>query len=106
MAKEIEVDLGDPGLTLYAKPAPLNVASWATGVVALAESGTRAGYYSADIAEPANAYFVFLQAGASPASDDISIFTVRDPLGRRERHRQIANDTATKRADVVIEGVP
>ena len=65
MAKELEHH-DTPGLTIYAKPSPLTESPWATGVVALTESGTVAGYYSADVATPADQYVIFRQAGGSP----------------------------------------
>ncbi len=105
MAKELEADW-EAGRTLYAKPSPRVTDPWATGVVALTEDGDQAGHYYADVASPANNYAVFEQAGVSPASTDTVIGYIRDPLGRRERHRQIAADSDSKRTDVIIEAVP
>jgi len=60
------------GNTYYAKPLPVDAdPTWTDDVVALTESGTVAALYeSASIADPADEYAIFLQAGGSPADTD------------------------------------
>jgi len=60
------------GNTYYAKPLPIDTdPTWADDVVALTESGTVTSLYeSASIADPADVYAIFLQAGGSPADSD------------------------------------
>lgn len=65
------------GQTLYAKALPLNTATWATGIVALTELGST-GQYSASLDENKQ-YFVFAQAGGSPAISD-SVIGQTSPL--------------------------
>jgi len=119
MPKEI-AHHDDPGLTLYAKPLPLVVSPWAADAVAVPEDGTRAGYYHADIATPADAYMVFEQAGGSEADDDEAVAgaVIRQDANAVQiadgaitaakysgmhRYRQVAADAGNKSADVVIE---
>lgn len=71
MANELE-HLGPPGLTIYAKPLPIVASPWGDDAVAMTETGTT-GYYSADVASPANRYAVYQQAGASPAATDVAV---------------------------------
>lgn len=72
MAKELE-HFDNAGATIYAKPLPLNTASWAGDVVALTEDATRDGYFTGDVtlATAADGYAIFLQAGGSPANTDL-----------------------------------
>lgn len=58
------------GNTYYAKPAPLVAAPWADDVVSVPETSVAGWYASAAIADPADQYVLFLQAGGSPADTD------------------------------------
>lgn len=75
MAKEIE-HFDATGLTLYAKPVPIQTGTWAADAVTVAEDVGVAGYYYADIVTPAAEYTLFLQAGGSPADTDTPIARV------------------------------
>ena len=62
------------GLTLYGKARPYN-ATWATGVVSMAENGSTGEYSSASFVDGTQ-YGIFIQAGGSPASSDTPIGTI------------------------------
>ena len=74
MSKEIE-HFDSTGLTLYAKPSPIQTGTWGSDDVSLTED-TVNGYYHADIVSPADEYVIFQQAGGSPASTDTPIAKV------------------------------
>lgn len=62
------------GLILYGKARPYN-ATWATGVVSMAENGSTGEYSSASFVDGTQ-YGIFIQAGGSPASSDTPIGTI------------------------------
>jgi len=76
MAKEIEY-FASSGLTIYAKSSPITESPWSTGVVALTESGTVSGYYTADITTPLAEYTLFEQSGGSPIGTDTPVALVK-----------------------------
>ena len=75
MAKELE-HFDAAGLTLYAKPHPIQTATWGSDDIAMPEDAV-SGYYHADVGSPADEYTVFEQAGGSPANTDTPIAVIR-----------------------------
>jgi len=67
------------GSTIYGKARPYN-ATWATGIVALAENGST-GEYSASTFVDDTQYGLFSQAGGSPASSDTPIGNIAPTAG-------------------------
>ena len=76
MSKELE-HFAATGLTLYAKPNPIDTATWDGDDVAMAEDGTVNGYYHADVGSPSDSYVIFEQAGGSPANTDQAVGTIQ-----------------------------
>ena len=74
MAKELE-HFDSTGLTIYAKPVPLQTGTWGSDDISLPED-TVDGYYHADVATPADSYIIFQQAGGSPANTDTPVASV------------------------------
>lgn len=57
------------GQTLYAKPKPLQTATWSSDVVTMTESGSTGEYAISGLTDGVD-YTVFVQSGGSPASSD------------------------------------
>lgn len=69
------------GLTIYAKPSPLQTDTWGSDDVALTEVGTTGVYESDDVSSPASVYVVFEQAGGSEAITDEVAGTISVTIG-------------------------
>lgn len=78
MAKELEY-FEETGLVLYAKPSPIVESPWGNDIVALTESGTVVGYYSANIGTPASNYTVFSRLGPVVATTDTPLGVINIP---------------------------
>ena len=109
MANELE-HLGEAGLTIYAKPLPLVAAPWADDAVSLTDPDG-IGYYSADVAAPAESYAVYEQAGASPASTDGPAVatinrTVEANMLRKGTSYRYSQTDGSDPHDVLIDDIP
>jgi hypothetical protein len=68
MANYTAYHVSGTGLNIYAKPLPLTLSPWSTGVVTFTEAGST-GVYSATL-DDSLGYIIFVRAGLSPADTD------------------------------------
>ncbi len=68
MANYTAYHVSGTGLDIYAKPLPLTLSPWSTGVVAFTEAGST-GVYSATL-DDSLGYIIFVRAGLNPTDTD------------------------------------
>lgn len=91
---------GEPGVAYYAKPAPINAASWTAGVIAAVESGST-GVFTLSGLTAGTTYFVYERLGATPASGDDVELVIRGALsGIQAKTQLIGTGSAVAAAPV------
>ena len=95
---------GTSGVVYYAKPAPINVASWTADIVNAVESGST-GTFTLSGLTAGTTYFVYERVGDTPASTDDVEHVIKGALSAVQAKTQlIGTGSAVSAAPVSATG--